>query len=292
MMRYFENMPEGMRKGLLASLLFHLALLLLFLITTIGLDAVPPQFAEVTLISGSPGGQETRSTPVLQQPSPVRSGDVVRATRPKQVSTQNPAKQTSPKSASTRTETVPKVTTQPARSSPIVPPKRRAIEEEEPVISRQEQGKLTPGAAASLPGTPGSGTASSSQGGAPVQTASESEAGGASQGRGGMGTGTGQTSGAGSGQPFTIEGDAAQRLIVKQVIPDYPEDLQREAVLKFRFTVLPDGRITSLIPMRKGDPTLEELTISALRQWRFNPLPPQMEQKNVQGIITFRYELQ
>ncbi len=285
-----KNMPEGMRRGLLASILFHLTLLLLFLFTSIGLDAMPPQFAEVTLISGSPGGQIAPATPVKEEPSPVRSEEVVRATRPKPERAQKPALQPSNQSAAT-TEAASKMTTQPARSSPVAPPRRRVIEDEEPVVSHQEQGKLAPGATPSLPGTPGSGSAASTSGGVPVQTAAESQSGGASQGRGGSGSGTGQTSGAGSGQPFTIEGDAAQRLIVKQVIPDYPEGLQRQAVLQFRFTVMPDGRITSLVPMRKGDPVLEEVTLNALRQWRFNPLSPQVEQRNVQGIITFRYEL-
>jgi len=92
-------------------------------------------------------------------------------------------------------------------------------------------------------------------------------------------------------QPFTIEGEAAERRILHQEIPRYPAGLQKEAIVKIRFTVLPDGRMGAMLPVQKGDPTLEEVTIKALRQWRFDPLPAGVVQKEVQGIITFRYEL-
>lgn len=92
-------------------------------------------------------------------------------------------------------------------------------------------------------------------------------------------------------QPYIIEGEAAERRILHQEIPQYPPGLQKEALVKIRFTVLPDGRMGAMLPVQKGDPTLEEVTIKALRQWRFNPLPASVAQKDVQGIITFRYEL-
>ncbi|MBN2413644.1 energy transducer TonB [candidate division KSB1 bacterium] len=92
-------------------------------------------------------------------------------------------------------------------------------------------------------------------------------------------------------QTFTIEGEAAERKILKQIIPPYPPDMQKEAVVKIRITVLPDGSMGPMVPVQKGDPVLEEITMKALRQWRFNPLSPTVRQKNVQGIVTFRYEL-
>ena len=96
----------------------------------------------------------------------------------------------------------------------------------------------------------------------------------------------------GTQAPYTITGDAANRTVLNQKIPQYPPGLQKEAVVRIRFTVLPDGRLGQMIPVQKGDPQLEEITLKALRQWRFNPLSPTAEQKNVTGIITFRYELQ
>ena len=96
---------------------------------------------------------------------------------------------------------------------------------------------------------------------------------------------------AGSVQPFTIEGDASKRRIISQVLPQYPEGLQKEANVKIRFKVLPDGSIGQAIPVQKGDPTLDEISLRALRKWRFNPLPSSIGQVTVEGIITFHYRL-
>ena len=79
---------------------------------------------------------------------------------------------------------------------------------------------------------------------------------------------------------------------IVQVLPEYPPGLQREAVVKIRFWVLPDGRVGTMIPVRKGDPKLEEITMKAIRQWRFNAIPASEEQRNVEGVITFVYKLQ
>ena len=37
---------------------------------------------------------------------------------------------------------------------------------------------------------------------------------------------------------------------------------------------------------------LETITMNALRQWRFNALPPDEEQKNAEGVIIFVYKLE
>ncbi len=75
------------------------------------------------------------------------------------------------------------------------------------------------------------------------------------------------------------------------MLPQYPPGVQREAVVKIRFWVLPDGRISRMIPVIKGDPQLEAVTMQAMSRWRFNPLPSTAEQNTVQGVITFVYKL-
>ncbi|MDZ7263214.1 MAG: energy transducer TonB [candidate division KSB1 bacterium] len=91
--------------------------------------------------------------------------------------------------------------------------------------------------------------------------------------------------------PFQIEGQAARRVVLVKVIPEYPEGLQKQATIKIRFTVLPDGQVGEMIPMIRADATLERLTLDALRQWQFSPLAPEEPQVVEQGIITFRYLL-
>ncbi|UCE05459.1 MAG: energy transducer TonB [bacterium] len=95
-----------------------------------------------------------------------------------------------------------------------------------------------------------------------------------------------------SGQtPYHIEGQAASRTVVHRVIPEYPENLQKQAIVKINFTVLSNGHIGELIPVIKSDALLEKITLDALRQWRFNPLPDDAPQRVERGVITFRYLL-
>ncbi len=82
-----------------------------------------------------------------------------------------------------------------------------------------------------------------------------------------------------------------QREIYQMRLPEFPPDVQREAVIKIKFTVLPDGTIGSAILMQKGDTRLENLTLEAFKTWRFNALPPSVAQIPQTGIITFRFKL-
>jgi len=97
--------------------------------------------------------------------------------------------------------------------------------------------------------------------------------------------------GKGAGQTYKIEGPAAQRTILFQVLPKYPRGLGKEAKIKVSFSVLPDGSVGMVMPLQKGEPLLEDLTLNALQRWRFNPLPPQEPQIEQRGIITFIYRL-
>lgn len=104
------------------------------------------------------------------------------------------------------------------------------------------------------------------------------------------GTGEGETGS--QTRPYSIEGAASSRQVLNEVLPEYPDGLNKEAVIKIRFTVLPDGTVGEMVPILKGDQTLEDLTINAFRQWRFNSLSPDLPQDPQSGIITFRYLLQ
>lgn len=95
-----------------------------------------------------------------------------------------------------------------------------------------------------------------------------------------------------SGQtPFHIEGQAAGRTVVFKLIPEYPQDRQVMATIKISFTILPNGDVGEMIPVIKSDAILEKITLDALRQWKFNPLPPDVPQRVERGVITFRYLL-
>ncbi|MBN1351173.1 hypothetical protein JXJ21_17270 [candidate division KSB1 bacterium] len=90
---------------------------------------------------------------------------------------------------------------------------------------------------------------------------------------------------------FSIEGEAAARKVLYKVIPVYPEGLATQAVIKLRFSVLPGGLVGDAMPVIKGNPTLEKISLDAFKKWRFNSLPPDEPQRIESGEITFRYLL-
>ncbi len=87
---------------------------------------------------------------------------------------------------------------------------------------------------------------------------------------------------------YYLEGEIKQRSILNEVIPDYPEGLDRNATVAIEFNVYPNGRVGDLIIVKKDEPILEELSLNSLSQWRFNPIPQNVVQK---GKITFIYRI-
>ncbi|MDP8268524.1 MAG: TonB family protein [Candidatus Tenebribacter davisii] len=91
-----------------------------------------------------------------------------------------------------------------------------------------------------------------------------------------------------SNSPYILEGEIANRKILNKVIPTYPEDVQQSVKVKIKFDVLPDGSVTNIIIVQKAESKLEFTSLSALSQWKFNPISQDIVQK---GVITFIYEL-
>lgn len=97
--------------------------------------------------------------------------------------------------------------------------------------------------------------------------------------------------GAGSDLPFQIQWVGSNRDVVRSVLPQYPPGIEREVELQFRFSVTPAGEVTAIRPLQKGDSTLEEAAITALRQWKFQTLPSVSPQSNQEAVITFKFKI-
>lgn len=82
-----------------------------------------------------------------------------------------------------------------------------------------------------------------------------------------------------------------KREIYQKKLPEFPEDVQQEATIKIKFSVLPNGLIGSAVLLQKGNTQLENLTLETFKTWRFNPLPNYTDQEPQTGIITFRFRL-
>lgn len=105
------------------------------------------------------------------------------------------------------------------------------------------------------------------------------------------GTGLGEKGiGPGAGYGFgDIEwGGGGNRRVLVKVLPKFPPGVNTSAQIRIRFTVAPDGTVTSMFPLQKADPVLEKAAMDALRQWRFNPIN---EDKEMWGIIPLTFVL-
>lgn len=111
----------------------------------------------------------------------------------------------------------------------------------------------------------------------------------------GSGGGAGGGSGGGIGKNigYSIDwGGAGGRRLLSGLYPQYPKGTDRQMVVVLQFTVLPDGTVDAIIPARKTDELLENASIQALKTWRFDPLPAQMEPKSQTGKVAFNFKLE
>jgi len=92
-------------------------------------------------------------------------------------------------------------------------------------------------------------------------------------------------------KPYEISWEGGEREILADILPEYPEGIYKEVVIRIKISVLPSGTVGDMIPLQKGDATLESLTMKALKQWRFNPLEAGAPQVDQDAIITFRFVL-
>ena len=85
--------------------------------------------------------------------------------------------------------------------------------------------------------------------------------------------------------PFNIEG--LNRSTVYAPLPSNTESVNVN--IKVRVTVNPQGRVVRIVPVLKGNPSLERAVRDVLQRWRFNALPSNAPQVAQTGFVTFRF---
>ena len=92
---------------------------------------------------------------------------------------------------------------------------------------------------------------------------------------------------------FTIEGEIKGREIVSNILPKYPDGLNKNVKIRISFVVFPDGAVSStdMFPVKKEDAVIEELAMSKLKLWKFSALP-EGDNRNQKGIITFEFKIE
>jgi len=85
-----------------------------------------------------------------------------------------------------------------------------------------------------------------------------------------------------------IEGPIKGRAVAYRPAPPQA-NITINIELRFRFWVLPDGSVGEIIPVKRGNAELEQIAISYLKQWRFEPLPSNVPQQQVWGTIPIKF---
>ena len=93
----------------------------------------------------------------------------------------------------------------------------------------------------------------------------------------------------GASMQIAWEGEARTRVSGK--LPAYPRDAQREAQVRVRFTVRPDGSVTELLLAQKGGPAFDEAALAAVRTWRFTPLAKDARRADQSATAVFTFRL-
>ncbi|MBK7868982.1 MAG: TonB family protein [Ignavibacteriales bacterium] len=104
-------------------------------------------------------------------------------------------------------------------------------------------------------------------------------------------TNPGTTGGTTYGTGYSIGwGGKGKRAVLSWNIPKYPSGVNIEGNVVLSFTILPNGSVGSVVPVKKLDPKLDNLCITALRTWRFEKLKD--GENFVQSVtITFPFRL-
>ncbi len=92
-------------------------------------------------------------------------------------------------------------------------------------------------------------------------------------------------------QAYTITGELSTRKVIYKRIPKYPKGYTAVVKVSIQLFVLPSGEIERMKLLKRGGSPFDEITQDALREWRFEPLPPNSPQVTVKGEITFVYKL-
>ncbi len=93
------------------------------------------------------------------------------------------------------------------------------------------------------------------------------------------------------GKPYLIEGDISKRRLIYQVLPEYPGGYNIETDVRVEVFVAPSGKVTKTYLLKKGGDVFDRATLDAIREWRFEKLPPRLPQEVQKGIVTFMYRL-
>ena len=84
-----------------------------------------------------------------------------------------------------------------------------------------------------------------------------------------------------------LQGEVRNRTIITNVLPEFPENIMRNASVTMEFTVVENGSVQNVRITRRSEPEFERVSVEALSQWIFN-----RDNRVHTGQITFNFILE
>jgi TonB family protein len=90
---------------------------------------------------------------------------------------------------------------------------------------------------------------------------------------------------------YRLAGDLSKRKIIHFKKPAYPEKENENTQVQLKIEANPDGTIKSVTIVKTGGIPFDRNATEAVRDWRFQPLPPNVKQTIQNGVVTIYFEV-
>jgi TonB family protein len=95
----------------------------------------------------------------------------------------------------------------------------------------------------------------------------------------------------GEREGYRLAGELSKRKIIHFKKPEYPENQSENTQVKLEIEANPNGTIKSIRVVKTGGLSFDNSAMEAVREWRFQPLAPNVEQTIQSGIVTIYFEI-
>ncbi len=90
---------------------------------------------------------------------------------------------------------------------------------------------------------------------------------------------------------YRLSGELLKRKIIHFKKPEYPENENENTQVQLKIEANPDGTIKSVTIVKTGGIPFDRNATEAVRDWRFQPLPPNVKQTIQNGVVTIYFEV-
>lgn len=95
----------------------------------------------------------------------------------------------------------------------------------------------------------------------------------------------------GEREGYRLAGELSKRKIIHFRKPEYPQNENENTQVNLEIQANPDGTIKSVRVVKTGGLSFDNSAIEAVREWRFQPLAPNVKQTIQTGIVTIYFEI-